>query len=218
MDELKRDEVLELLERGHVSAKGARWLRDGDAISFNLDDFTRLLNAVRATPPSLSTAPIPEDERAAFEVWAELTDHQKRGAFHDVIGWYYFDEVTQDRWDAWQARAAQVVRQSQLKPVAWLEAEPSARGRPAHEVIFSFVYSSRIHTKCAPMTSNPIWPLYAAPPLSSEQQADAEEIASVIEGALVDDLLPHHSCEWVERARSAIAQLRGTRKETPCGS
>lgn len=54
---------------------------------------------------------------------------------------------------------------------AAVAAEPSARGRPAHEVVFSVVYSSRIHTKCAPMTSNPVWPLYAAPPLSSEPQA-----------------------------------------------
>ncbi|WP_075795663.1 hypothetical protein [Massilia putida] len=63
---------------------------------------------------------------------------------------------------------AQLARQSQ--PVAWLEAEPSARGRPVHEVVLGMVYSSRIHTRCAPMTSNPVWPLYAAPPLSSEQQ------------------------------------------------
>lgn len=67
---------------------------------------------------------------------------------------------------------AQLARQTQQQPVAWLEAEPSARGRPAHEVIFSVVYNSRVHTKCAPMTSNPVWPLYAAPPLSSEQQAE----------------------------------------------
>lgn len=47
-----------------------------------------------------------EAERAAFEAWAELTDHQKQGANHEVVGWYYFDEVCQDRWEAWQARAA----------------------------------------------------------------------------------------------------------------
>jgi hypothetical protein len=45
-------------------------------------------------------------EQAKFEEWAELTQAQKHGAQHDVTGWYYFDEVTQDRWDAWQARAA----------------------------------------------------------------------------------------------------------------
>jgi hypothetical protein len=45
------------------------------------------------------------NEREQFEAWAELTDHQKHGAKHDVTGWYYFDEVTQDRWEAWQARA-----------------------------------------------------------------------------------------------------------------
>ena len=47
-----------------------------------------------------------EAERADFEAWAELTDHQKRGAQHDVVGWYYFDEVTNDRWEAWQACTA----------------------------------------------------------------------------------------------------------------
>lgn len=47
-----------------------------------------------------------EAERADFEVWAELTDHQKHGANHEVIGWYYFEEVTQDKWEAWQASAA----------------------------------------------------------------------------------------------------------------
>jgi hypothetical protein len=46
-----------------------------------------------------------EAERAEFEAWAELTDHQKHGANHEVIRWYYFDEVTQDRWEAWQASA-----------------------------------------------------------------------------------------------------------------
>jgi Lar family restriction alleviation protein len=67
---------------------------------------------------------------------------------------------------------AQLARQSQ-EPVAWFEAEPSARGRPLKEVINSFIYSTRIHTKAAPVTSNPVWPLYAAPPLSSEQQVKA---------------------------------------------
>ena len=45
-------------------------------------------------------------DRAAFEAWAELADHQKKGAQHDLTGWYYFDEATQDRWEAWQAALA----------------------------------------------------------------------------------------------------------------
>lgn len=48
----------------------------------------------------------PDDERAAFEKWAELAVAQMAGTQHDLIGWYYFDDLTNDRWEAWQARAA----------------------------------------------------------------------------------------------------------------
>lgn len=56
------------------------------------------------------SAPVAPDEQAAFEVWAELTIHQRRGERHDVVGWYYFDDDTNTRWEAWQARAALSVK------------------------------------------------------------------------------------------------------------
>lgn len=37
---------------------------------------------------------------------------------------------------------------------------------------------------------------------------DAEEVASVIEGALVEDVLPYHSKEWVARAQALLAKLK----------
>jgi hypothetical protein len=46
-----------------------------------------------------------DTERTAFEEWAELTASQTEGTAHDIAGWYYFDELTEDRWQAWKARA-----------------------------------------------------------------------------------------------------------------
>lgn len=54
----------------------------------------------------LAQPTLPDDERAAFEEWAELAAAQMAGTQHDLIGWYYFDDLTNDRWEAWQARAA----------------------------------------------------------------------------------------------------------------
>jgi hypothetical protein len=45
-------------------------------------------------------------ERADFEEWGELTASQKEGTAHDIAGWYYFDELTEDRWQVWKARAS----------------------------------------------------------------------------------------------------------------
>lgn len=67
------------------------------------------------------------------------------------------------------------------EPVAWFEAEPSARGRPAKEVIGSMLYSTRFHTKAAPITSNPVWPLYAAPTIPA--QVPAAEVRAALEMA-----------------------------------
>lgn len=41
---------------------------------------------------------------------------------------------------------------------------------------------------------------------------DAADIASILDGALADDILPYHSPEWVERARATIKQLRAACK------
>lgn len=61
------------------------------------------------------------------------------------------------------------------EPVAWLEAEPSARGMQAKDVLCSMMYSTRVHTSGAPCTSNPVWPLYAAP-VSAPAPADRDAI------------------------------------------
>ena len=59
--------------------------------------------------------------------------------------------------------SAQQAAEPGAEPVMWFEAEPSARGREVKEVIGSMLYSTRIHTGKAPVTTNPVWPLYAAP-------------------------------------------------------
>jgi hypothetical protein len=87
-----------------------------------LDEYTGKI-AAAAQPASQCAAP---DERVAFEAWAELTEHQKAGAQHDISGWYYFDEVTNDQWEAWQARAS-------LAPPAPSE-QPEAKAAPVGNV------------------------------------------------------------------------------------
>ena len=37
---------------------------------------------------------------------------------------------------------------------------------------------------------------------------DAEEVASILEGALVEDVLPYHSKEWITRAQALLAKLK----------
>jgi len=55
--------------------------------------------------PSVANA-APAGEREKFEAWAELTTHEKAGTQHDIAGWYYFDDLTNDRWESWQAAIA----------------------------------------------------------------------------------------------------------------
>jgi Lar family restriction alleviation protein len=131
-----------------------------------LDEYRRDRDAARARAAELElnlSEPAPQAEQVV-KTW------QERMYTPNADGMLPEDETEAMQEEIADLRA-QLSRTAQQKPVAWLEAEPSARGRPAHEVILGMIYSSRIHTKCAPMTSNPVWPLYAAPPLSSEQQA-----------------------------------------------
>jgi len=44
-----------------------------------------------------------EKEKAEFEAWAKLSEYEKKGTHHDVVGWYYFDDDVQSQWQAWQA-------------------------------------------------------------------------------------------------------------------
>lgn len=92
----------------------------------------KLIAQARASQPSAASdaQPVGADEWVSFEAWAELTEHQKHGAEHDVTGWYYFDEVTQDRWEAWQARAALATPAASGhagKPVAWIATDLDGR-------------------------------------------------------------------------------------------
>lgn len=53
------------------------------------------------------------NHREAFEAWGELTAQQKQGDQHDIVGWHYFDEDTNTRWEAYQAAiASQAPRQA----------------------------------------------------------------------------------------------------------
>lgn len=44
-----------------------------------------------------------EQCREAFEEWASLCPYTRKGTNHDLIGWYYFDDATNDKWEAYQA-------------------------------------------------------------------------------------------------------------------
>jgi len=120
------------------------------------------------------------DTRTLYEL-AHVKVDRARGVHHtaldDALAQAEAAVVALQRLQNLRNQAAPVLpEQVQAKPVAWLEAEPSAGGRPAHEVAWSMLYSSRIHTKCAPMTSNPVWPLYDHPAAPSAAAPAAEEV------------------------------------------
>lgn len=65
-------------------------------------------------------------------------------------------------------------KQGEAKPVAWIEGEESARHVGLQTMLRNgMMYSTRWHWDVAPQTSNPVWPIYAAPP----QAAPAEQWA-----------------------------------------
>lgn len=71
------------------------------------------------------------------------------------------------------AQPAQQVEAVGQVPIAWLEAEESARGQNPSLVfgIHSMLYSTRI-CFAKPTGSNPVWPLYTAPQLEAQQAGD----------------------------------------------
>lgn len=75
-----------------------------------------------ATAPTAQPTP-PDDERAAFEKWTELSEGALRGTQHDVIGWYFFDHETQGLWECWQ----EATRRAALRQPGALGDEEDAR-------------------------------------------------------------------------------------------
>ncbi|AQV94768.1 hypothetical protein BJN34_12845 [Cupriavidus necator] len=66
--------------------------------------------------------------------------------------------------------------QGEAKPVAWIEGEESARHVGLQTMLRNgMMYSTRWHWDVAPQTSNPVWPIYAAPPQAAPvAQAEAD--------------------------------------------
>ncbi len=76
------------------------------------------------------------------------------------------------------------------KPIAWFEAEESARGQPLRELLTSMAYSTRWHLQSErPDTSNPVWPIHTA---SLAAPAQAAKLATIPEPT--DDVLC--ACGW----------------------
>jgi hypothetical protein len=129
----------------------------------------------------------------------------------------------------WKRRAltaeasAQPVAAAPAEPVLWLEAEPSARGRKPHEVVQGMLYSTRIHTKCAPMTSNPVWPLYAGPAAPVAQADPYAEItlSNLRVGKLTAARIYVAYCELSEElkaAKGAIKRYAKAAQATPASA
>lgn len=98
------------------------------------------------------------------------------------------------------------------EPVMWFEAEPSARGREAKDVIGSMLYSTRVHTK-KPNTTNPVWPLYAAPLAAQPAEGSADTPLQKAKDALQNirdtayfDSHPHGAI-YYGKAENALATI-----------
>ena len=165
-----------------------------------------------ATPPSPSTAPIAEDELRAAAT--EVLKRWDTPLWRQEVG----TAALMNRLRAaLSSRPAGEVEELRALVEEWLceSCNTVYPGPPARG--FACVICPKCGGSTGPRMLMENRKLRAE--LASKPAAiDAEEVASILEGALVDDLLPHHSPEWVERARAAIAQLRGTQKEPPCGS
>ncbi|UXC37339.1 PGDYG domain-containing protein [Cupriavidus gilardii] len=67
--------------------------------------------------------------------------------------------------DIFAAMYEPAAAEEQPEPVAWFEAEGSARGLSLREVLPSLVHSTRWHYQAErPKTTNPVWPVFAAAP------------------------------------------------------
>lgn len=138
-------------------------------------------------------------ERCLFEQTYVGRDFSKAFTFEGVGE--YASPTTEALWRGFLKRASIAAvphlachspAPEKAEPVAWLEAEPSARGQDPRNVAWSMLYSTCIHTKCAPMTSNPVWPLYAAPVAQEVEPGSAPAAAEEVRDGWisVDERLP----------------------------